>query len=74
MQESATMRSSPSPIRSPTASAPEAASSSFDQFDAQARVHELARPADDAGSADDQHDGTQKVSLSSDEEGKISGL
>jgi len=68
------MRSTPSPIRSPTASALEATSSSFDQFDAQTRVHELARPVDDAGSADDQHDGTQEVSLSSHEEGKISGL
>jgi len=72
VQDSATMRSSPSPIRSPTASAPEAASSSFDQFDAQASAHELARPVDEAVSADDQHDGL--VSLSSDDEGKKPGL
>ena len=74
MQESATMRSSPSPTRSPTARAHEAASSSFDQFDDQlAMVHELALPVDDAGNADDQHGGTQKVSLSSEEEEKTSG-
>ena len=76
MQDGASMRSSPSPIRSHTASAheDEAAPSSFAQFDAQLRVHELALPVDEAGSADDQKDGTQKVSLSSDEEGKSSGL
>ena len=71
MQDGATRRSPPSPIRSPTASAPEAVPSSFDQFDAQACAHELARPVDEAVAADDQHDGF--VSLSSDDEGKKPG-
>jgi len=72
VQDSATRRSPPSPIRSPTASAPEAVPSSFDQFDAQACAHELALPVDEAGPADDRHE--DKVSLSSDDEGKKPGL
>ena len=74
MQESATMRSSPSPTRSPTARAHEAASSSFDQFDDQlALAHEVALPVD-AGAADDQRGDIQEVSLDSDEESKSLSL